>query len=585
MTIGLISAVVAIAIIIFAANVPIINAQQMTNQPTVSQNGTTLFQSTEDSFRLQVPDGWVIQDVNNTGSTLSNESVQGYGILAQLCPQEEQEEEQAALSNVSGRGDTTTSCQGSEGDIIHIVRYPDLDTRLQVPNNITTNNGNLTIDNILSYHMQKLQEVGYRNITIVNSTYTTVNLTNAQTNQTVSIVPAQFVEIQYRTAVSSPNQIREGYFILTATNATNPNPGIIKGYTIFYEGISTVAVPSTVQTLTQLSGGLPDPPAAVRQILDSFELIAAPEVIQDMLAAQSEQAQEEVVTDEPTNPLIVEIISTNTEGGGGEEEEAVAPATFEFEADVGGGTEPYTYSWDFGDDGSTSSEESDEQTVVHTYNEPGTYIVSLTVTDANGRQATDTLQVTIIEPPSLPTTCEGETATIVGTPGNDINIVGTSGRDVITALGGDDRVHALDGNDLVCGGGGNDVIDGGSGNNRLFGDEPDEEGVAGGADRIEGGTANDFIDGGAGNDDLDGSTGNDELHGSMGSDELLGLTGNDQLFGEDNDDVLDGGSDNDQLNGGAGNDVLDGGGDTDNGDGGPNFDRCVRVETITNCEA
>ncbi|MDQ3948476.1 MAG: hypothetical protein M3218_05055, partial [Thermoproteota archaeon] len=121
MTIGLISAVVAIAIIIFAANVPIINAQQMTNQPTVSQNGTTLFQSTEDSFRLQVPDGWVIQDVNNTGSTLSNESVQGYAILAQLCPQEEQEEEeQAALSNVSGRGDTTTSCQGSEGDIIHI---------------------------------------------------------------------------------------------------------------------------------------------------------------------------------------------------------------------------------------------------------------------------------------------------------------------------------------------------------------------------------------------------------------------------------------------------------------------------------
>ncbi|MDQ4067771.1 MAG: hypothetical protein M3114_09320, partial [Thermoproteota archaeon] len=53
-----------------------------------------LFQSTEDSFRLQVPDGWVIQDVNNTGSMLSNESVQGYAILAQLCPQEEQEEEE-----------------------------------------------------------------------------------------------------------------------------------------------------------------------------------------------------------------------------------------------------------------------------------------------------------------------------------------------------------------------------------------------------------------------------------------------------------------------------------------------------------
>src|SRR5918996_1670923 len=597
MTIGLISAVVAIAIIIFAANVPIINAQQMTNQPTVSQNGTTLFQSTEDSFRLQVPEGWLIQDVNNTGSTLSNESVQGYAILAQLCPQEEQEEEeQAALSNVSGRGDTTTSCQGSEGDIIHIVRYPDLDTRLQVPSNITTNNGNLTIDNILSYHMQKLQEVGYRNITIVNSTYTSVNLTNPQTNQTVSIVPAQFVEIQYSSAavdivVSSPNQIREGYFILTATNATAPNPGMTKGYSIFYEGTFTAPGAATVQTSTPLSGGgLPDLPAAVRQILNSFELIAAPEVIaQDMLAAQLEQAQE--VVEDPTNPLIVEIISTNTEGGGGggEEEEAIAPATFEFEADITGGIEPYAISWDFGDGGGggTNSEESDGQTVVHMYNAPGAYTVSLTVTDANGRQTTDTLQITVNEPPPPPppTTCEGETATIVGTPGNDNNIVGTSDRDVIAALGGNDRVRALDGNDLVCGGEGNDVIDGGPGNNRLFGDEPNEEEGTAGADRIEGGTGSDFIDGGAGNDDIDGSTGNDEVHGSMGSDRLVGFTGNDQLFGEDNDDVLDGGSDNDQLNGGAGNDVLDGGGDIDNGDGGPNFDRCVRVETITNCEA
>jgi PKD repeat protein len=397
MTIGLISAVVAIAIIIFAANVPIINAQQMTNQPTVSQNGTMLFQSTEDSFRLQVPDGWVIQDVNNTGSTLSNESTQGYAILAQLCPQEEQEEEeQAALSNVSGRGDTTTSCQGSEGDIIHIVRYPDLDTRLQVPNNITTNNGNLTIDNILSYHMQKLQEVGYRNITIVNSTYTAVNLTNPQTNQTVSIVPAQFVEIQYSSAaaaaVSSPNQIREGYFILTATNATAPNPGMTKGYSVFYEGTFTAPGAATVATIQETTATTATPSgsleptlssALVRHMFESFELIAAPEVIQDMLAAQSEQAQEV-----PTSPLTVEITSSDTEG------EAIAPATFEFEADVGGGTEPYTYSWDFDDE---SSEESDEQTVSHTFEEAGSYDVSLTVTDSGNQSASDSVEITVEE--------------------------------------------------------------------------------------------------------------------------------------------------------------------------------------------
>jgi PKD repeat protein len=397
MTVGLISAVIAIAIILFAANVTIINAQQMTNQPSVSQNGTTFFQSTEDSFRLQVPDGWIINDVNNTGSTLSNESMQGYAILAQLCPQEEEQE--AALSNVSSRGDTATSCQGSEGEIIHIVRYPDLDIRLQVPNNITTNNGNLTINNILSYHMQKLQEVGYHNITIVNSANTTVNITNAQTNQTVSIVPAKTVEIQYMTAVSSPNQIREGYFILTATNTTYPNVGMTKGYSVFYEGTSTAdaavaTIQETTATATTTTPPPPTPsgsleptllPALVRHMFESFQLIAAPEVIQGMLAAQSQQAQEE-----PINPLTVEITSSDTEG------EAIAPTTFEFEADVGGGTEPYTYSWDFDGEGSSSGE-GNEQTVSHTFEEAGSYDVSLTVTDSGGQSASDSMEITVEE--------------------------------------------------------------------------------------------------------------------------------------------------------------------------------------------
>src|SRR3712207_6488612 len=80
-----------------AANLTIIDAQQEqqqhqlpTNQSVVTQNRTRLFESIEDSFRLQVPEGWVIHDVNNTSSSaLSEESTQGYGILAQLCPQEE----------------------------------------------------------------------------------------------------------------------------------------------------------------------------------------------------------------------------------------------------------------------------------------------------------------------------------------------------------------------------------------------------------------------------------------------------------------------------------------------------------------
>jgi PKD repeat protein len=361
MTIAVIATVVAVAIILFAANVTIINAQQLTSQPAVSQNGTTLFQSTEDSFRLQVPDGWIINDANNTGSTLSEESTQGYAILAQLCPQEEQEE-QAALSNVSGRGDTT-SCQGSEGDIIHIVRYPDLDSRLFADNVTTVNNTMTTADNILSYHMQKLQEVGYTSTQIVNSTDMTLNVTNAQTNQTIATVPAKFVEMTYNTA-SAPNETRQGYFILTATDATHPNVGMTKGYSIFYEGGNSSA--ATAET-TMPSGSLALRPLAapVREVFDSFELVAVV-----------------VPTEEP---LTVEITSNDTE--------AIAPATFEFEANVTDGTEPYTYNWNFGD----GSEESDEESVDHTFEEAGSYNVSLTLTDSRGQSTSDSIEITVEE--------------------------------------------------------------------------------------------------------------------------------------------------------------------------------------------
>jgi PKD repeat protein len=372
MTIALTAAIVAIAIILLTPNITITNAQQLQqqqqppiNQPVVTQNGTTLFQNTEDGVRLEVPQGWVIHDVNNTGSTRSEEATQGYGILAQLCPQEEQEQ-QATLSNAS-RSDDTANCQGSEGDIIHIVRYPDLDTRLQVPNNITTNNNNnVTSDNILLYHMQKLEEVGYNRIEVVDSTDSALNLTNAQTNQTIATVPAKNVEMTYNTNFA-PNETRTGYFILTATNATAPNVGTTKGYSVFYEGNSA----ATSGTITP-SGSLASTslPAPVRRVFDSFEL----------------------VTVVPTEPLTVEITPADTEGGGD-----TAPATFEFEADVAGGTEPYTYSWDFDGDG---TEDSTEPSVSHTFEEAGSYDVGLTVTDSGGQSASDSMEITVEEAPA-----------------------------------------------------------------------------------------------------------------------------------------------------------------------------------------
>ena len=249
-------------------------------------HSTTFFQSTDDGFRVQVPDGWIIDDVDNTGSTLSEESTQGYAMLAQLCPEEEQQE-QPTVPSVGGSADTS-SCQGSENDVIFIVRYHDLDNALQVGNNVTTTNNNTsmtTSDNILLYNIQKLQEVGYRDIEIVNSTDRTVNVTNLETNKTITTVPAKTVEMTYTTPIA-PDEIRSGYLISTATDMTPPNLGTTKGYTIFYEGTSLSPAEITIGF-----GSLRPLPLDVRQVFDSFELIAAPEVAQ-ALAAQGAQTAE-----------------------------------------------------------------------------------------------------------------------------------------------------------------------------------------------------------------------------------------------------------------------------------------------------
>ena len=282
-----------IAVILLASNFTIINAQQgeqLTSQPGEIGNRTTAartttFQNATDGFSIQFPDGWVIQDIDNTGSALLQERRQGYGVLAQLCPEEQQQLGAAGLSNASDRSRTNSissinasSCLGAQ-EVIHIIRYPDLETRIQPGNNITL------------YHLQKLQEVGYRDIQTLNGTATIVNLTNLQTNQTIATIPAKSVEITYSTN-ASPDEIRTGYFILTATNSTAPNPGTTKGYTVFYEGSSDIEEEAAEITTTSSASSslqLPIPlPPAVAEIFGSFELIAAPEVIAEQAIVQTE---------------------------------------------------------------------------------------------------------------------------------------------------------------------------------------------------------------------------------------------------------------------------------------------------------
>jgi Ca2+-binding RTX toxin-like protein len=233
-----------------------------------------------------------------------------------------------------------------------------------------------------------------------------------------------------------------------------------------------------------------------------------------------------------------------------------------------------------------------------------------------------TLAVPVTAAQAAPILCQGEPATIVGTPGMDI-LRGTPERDVIAGLGARDKLIGGEGDDLLCGGDGADF---------LFGQQGDDVLLAGTAHVIDGRSGRyfipDLLDGGPGDDFLDigkepmdggisgmsgsiwfdtaseplvvdltqgtavgnghdtivpraglrivgtvvddvliGSDFDEEFEGREGSDRIVGNGGDDHLYGDyprssslyADDDTLDGGDGNDLLSGWVGADSLRGG--------------------------
>ena len=138
--------------------------------------------------------------------------------------------------------------------------------------------------------------------------------------------------------------------------------------------------------------------------------------------------------------------------------------------------------------------------------------------------------------------CNGLTATIVGTSGDDV-LSGTSGVDVIVGLEGNDDISGLGGADVICGGDGDDTITGGGGPDVIFGD--------GGDDTITGGGNDDTIDGGAGIDEAN-FGGANPVTVDLAAGTATGQ-GNDTLVGIEN---LDGTAQADVLRGDAGPNVF-----------------------------
>jgi len=112
------------------------------------------------------------------------------------------------------------------------------------------------------------------------------------------------------------------------------------------------------------------------------------------------------------SPLSAEINASPTSG--------YTPLSINFTGSTSGGKSPYTYSWDFGD-GSTSS----SQNPSHTFSSAGTYTVILTVNDANSNTATDSLTITASAAPSL-LSVSASASTISGVAPLTVNFTGSA---------------------------------------------------------------------------------------------------------------------------------------------------------------
>src|SRR5918998_2574944 len=242
-------ATIVVVVLLFGPNVGIASAQQqqqLTSIPAVIHNGT--FQNTADGFRMQVPYGWVVQDIDNLhlpNFLIANEA--GFFILAMICPQQE------AMPGTVG----TYNCEQSESSvqILHdrLSHRPEFEV-IEDPATITP-------DDFLAFVVEKMQGRNYTNIQIINSTDLTINITSAEDpNTTIGIAPAKLVEMTYQL---NPVLVDMRSYSILATIPENPQPGlrqIVSGEFVTYEG-PAVATPSG------------SPPPSVQQMFQSLEFI------------------------------------------------------------------------------------------------------------------------------------------------------------------------------------------------------------------------------------------------------------------------------------------------------------------------
>ena len=207
---------------------------------------TTIFQSTVDGIRLGVPDGWVVEDLNNTDSS-SQQSEQNYGAgtLVELCPQ---------ILATPQIGGTYLCPDTQEGlDSVSVWRFADLKSRPEFAGLVQRNQSITTTDLVAFYFLFLEQKANFTNIRLLQNIDTTVNVIDPQTNETIATAPAKYIETTYLDSNGIPNEGDIALLVLSNDGNT--------GYVLL-----------PLASLLTTAGELPP---EHQLVFDSFELVAA----------------------------------------------------------------------------------------------------------------------------------------------------------------------------------------------------------------------------------------------------------------------------------------------------------------------
>jgi hypothetical protein len=153
----------------------------------VSLPPSTIFQSNVDGFRVGVPNAWIIEDIDNTApNALQAERILGGGLLARLCP------EHLATPEISAK----YSCAQAM-DYVLIFRYADLKSRPEFAD-IIQQNRNITTSDFVAFYLLFLERLfGFTNFRLLEDFDTAVNVTDPQTNQTITTAHAKYIDVAH----------------------------------------------------------------------------------------------------------------------------------------------------------------------------------------------------------------------------------------------------------------------------------------------------------------------------------------------------------------------------------------------------